>query len=71
MLKLKESGRVRHVGVSNLNAEQLSRVCAVARPACLQVPTYYFKIKSFKLTLFCHHYDRYPIVEQRVSKFGC
>lgn len=37
VLKLKESGRVRHVGVSNLNAEQLSRVCSVAKPACLQV----------------------------------
>ncbi|KAF9414321.1 hypothetical protein HW555_007718 [Spodoptera exigua] len=37
LLKLKESGRVRHVGVSNLNAEQLARVCSVQRPACLQV----------------------------------
>ena len=37
MLKLKESGRVRHVGVSNLSAEQLRRVCGVGRPACLQV----------------------------------
>nr|AII22003.1 alcohol dehydrogenase AD5 [Sesamia inferens] len=37
LLKLKESGRVRHVGVSNLNAAQLKRVCDVARPACLQV----------------------------------
>ncbi|XP_021193613.2 aldo-keto reductase family 1 member A1 [Helicoverpa armigera] len=37
VLKLKESGRVRHVGVSNLNAEQLARVSGVARPACLQV----------------------------------
>uniref|UniRef100_A0A2A4IZX9 NADP-dependent oxidoreductase domain-containing protein n=1 Tax=Heliothis virescens TaxID=7102 RepID=A0A2A4IZX9_HELVI len=37
LLKLKKSGRVRHVGVSNLNAEQLARVCSVARPACLQV----------------------------------
>ncbi|KAJ8713929.1 hypothetical protein PYW08_007549 [Mythimna loreyi] len=37
LLKLKESGVVRHVGVSNLNAAQLERVAAVARPACLQV----------------------------------
>ncbi|XP_075983122.1 aldo-keto reductase family 1 member A1 [Anticarsia gemmatalis] len=37
VLKLKESGRVRHVGVSNLNEEQLARVCSVAKPACLQV----------------------------------
>lgn len=37
MLKLKESGRVRHVGVSNMNEEQLGRLCAVEKPACLQV----------------------------------
>ncbi|XP_063627855.1 aldo-keto reductase family 1 member A1 [Cydia splendana] len=37
LLKLKESGAVRHVGVSNLNAEQLARICAVEKPACLQV----------------------------------
>lgn len=37
ILKLKESGRVRHVGVSNMNAEQLARICSVAKPACLQV----------------------------------
>ncbi|KAJ8713930.1 hypothetical protein PYW08_007550 [Mythimna loreyi] len=37
LLKLKESDVVRHVGVSNLNAAQLERVAAVARPACLQV----------------------------------
>ncbi|XP_045776668.1 aldo-keto reductase family 1 member C15-like isoform X1 [Maniola jurtina] len=37
LLKLKESGRVRHVGVSNMNEEQLSRLCAVEKPACLQV----------------------------------
>ncbi|XP_068619098.1 aldo-keto reductase family 1 member A1-like [Battus philenor] len=35
--KLKESGRVRHLGVSNVNEEQLRRLCAVAKPACLQV----------------------------------
>ncbi|XP_053614117.1 aldo-keto reductase family 1 member A1-like [Plodia interpunctella] len=35
--KLKESGRARHVGVSNVNAEQLRRLCAVQKPACLQV----------------------------------
>lgn len=35
--KLKESGLARHVGVSNLNSEQLSRVCKVAQPACLQI----------------------------------
>ncbi|XP_039758106.1 aldo-keto reductase family 1 member A1-like [Pararge aegeria] len=37
VLKLKKSGRVRHVGVSNMNEEQLSRLCAVEKPACLQV----------------------------------
>ncbi|XP_060805327.1 aldo-keto reductase family 1 member A1 [Amyelois transitella] len=35
--KLKESGRVRHVGVSNVNEEQLKRLCAVQKPACLQI----------------------------------
>ncbi|GBP04167.1 1,5-anhydro-D-fructose reductase [Eumeta japonica] len=34
---LKKSGRARNVGVSNVNAEQLARLCEVARPACLQV----------------------------------
>ncbi|KAI5643138.1 aldo/keto reductase family domain-containing protein [Phthorimaea operculella] len=34
---LKASGRVRHVGVSNVNEEQLERLCRVERPACLQV----------------------------------
>nr|XP_026489752.1 alcohol dehydrogenase [NADP(+)]-like [Vanessa tameamea] len=37
ILKLKESGRVRHVGVSNVNEEQIKRLCAVEKPACLQV----------------------------------
>lgn len=37
LLKLKESGRAQHVGVSNLSAAQLERVCGTARPACLQV----------------------------------
>ncbi|XP_059053387.1 aldo-keto reductase family 1 member A1-like [Achroia grisella] len=37
ILKLKESGRVRHVGVSNVNEEQLRRLCAVEKPACLQI----------------------------------
>ncbi|CAH0400418.1 unnamed protein product [Chilo suppressalis] len=37
VLKLKESGKVRHVGVSNLNEEQLKRITSVAKPACLQV----------------------------------
>lgn len=37
ILKLKETGRVRHVGVSNVNEEQLARLCAVGKPACLQV----------------------------------
>nr|XP_032521509.1 rho crystallin-like isoform X1 [Danaus plexippus plexippus] len=37
VLKLKESGRVRHVGVSNVNEEQLIRLTAVEKPACLQV----------------------------------
>ncbi|CAB3246110.1 unnamed protein product [Arctia plantaginis] len=37
VLKLKESGRVRLVGVSNLNVEQLERVCSVEKPACLQI----------------------------------
>ncbi|XP_014372217.2 uncharacterized oxidoreductase MSMEG_2408/MSMEI_2347 [Papilio machaon] len=37
LLKLKDSGRVRHVGVSNVNEEQLQRLCAVEKPACLQV----------------------------------
>ncbi|KAG7298062.1 hypothetical protein JYU34_018832 [Plutella xylostella] len=35
--KLKESGRVRHVGVSNVNAQQLQRLTAAGRPACLQI----------------------------------
>ncbi|KAM3962490.1 aldo-keto reductase family 1 member A1 [Aphomia sociella] len=37
ILKLKDSGRVRHVGVSNVNEEQLKRLCAVEKPACLQI----------------------------------
>ncbi|CAG9789206.1 unnamed protein product [Diatraea saccharalis] len=37
ILKLKESGRVRHVGVSNVNEEQLKRLTSVYKPACLQV----------------------------------
>ncbi|XP_028178349.1 aldo-keto reductase family 1 member A1-like [Ostrinia furnacalis] len=37
ILKLKESGRVKHVGVSNLNEEQLERLTRVAKPSCLQV----------------------------------
>lgn len=37
VLKLKESGKVRHVGVSNMNEEQLKRLSAIAKPACLQV----------------------------------
>ncbi|KAI8425191.1 hypothetical protein MSG28_007015 [Choristoneura fumiferana] len=37
VLKLREGGAVRHVGVSNVNEEQLARLCAVERPACLQV----------------------------------
>ncbi|XP_031770164.2 aldo-keto reductase family 1 member A1-like [Galleria mellonella] len=37
ILKLKDSGRVRHVGVSNVNEEQLRRLCAVEKPACLQI----------------------------------
>lgn len=37
ILKLKESGRVNHVGVSNLNEEQLTRLTSVSKPACLQV----------------------------------
>nr|QMX42080.1 alcohol dehydrogenase AD4 [Dioryctria abietella] len=37
MCKLKESGRVRHVGVSNVNEEQLTRLCSVQKPACLQI----------------------------------
>ncbi|KAL4709377.1 hypothetical protein ACJJTC_013666 [Scirpophaga incertulas] len=35
--KLQASGRARHVGVSNLSAQQLSRVATEAKPACLQV----------------------------------
>ncbi|XP_050667876.1 aldo-keto reductase family 1 member A1-like [Leptidea sinapis] len=37
MLKLKESGRVKHLGVSNVNEEQLKRLTAIAKPECLQV----------------------------------
>nr|QLI61979.1 alcohol dehydrogenase 1 [Streltzoviella insularis]QLI62144.1 alcohol dehydrogenase 3 [Streltzoviella insularis] len=37
VLKLKESGRVRHVGVSNMNEEQISRLCKVSKPECLQI----------------------------------
>ncbi|XP_034834110.1 aldo-keto reductase family 1 member A1-like [Maniola hyperantus] len=37
LLKLKESGQVHHVGVSNMNEAQLSRLCSVEKPACLQV----------------------------------
>lgn len=28
---------MRHVGVSNVNEEQLTRLCAVEKPACLQI----------------------------------
>lgn len=37
LLKLKESGQVRHLGVSNLNLEQLTRLSKIEKPACLQV----------------------------------
>lgn len=37
MQKLKETGKVQHLGVSNINEQQLKRLCAVAKPACLQV----------------------------------
>ncbi|CAK1583493.1 unnamed protein product [Parnassius mnemosyne] len=37
LLKLKQSGRVHHVGVSNVNEEQLRRLNAVEKPACLQI----------------------------------
>ncbi|XP_038206536.1 aldo-keto reductase family 1 member A1-like [Zerene cesonia] len=37
MQKLKDSGKVRHLGVSNMNEEQLKRLCEIAKPECLQV----------------------------------
>lgn len=37
ILKLKETGRVRHVGVSNLNEEQLKRLSDIKKPECLQI----------------------------------
>ncbi|XP_023940010.2 aldo-keto reductase family 1 member A1 [Bicyclus anynana] len=37
MLKIKESGRARHVGVSNMSEEQLNRLSAIGKPECLQV----------------------------------
>ncbi|CAK1552259.1 unnamed protein product [Leptosia nina] len=37
MQKLKDSGRVHHLGVSNVNEEQLKRLCTIAKPACLQI----------------------------------
>ncbi|XP_072929998.1 aldose reductase-related protein 2 [Epargyreus clarus] len=37
VLKLKESGKVRHVGVSNMNEEQILRLSAIEKPACLQI----------------------------------
>ncbi|KAJ0173721.1 hypothetical protein K1T71_010870 [Dendrolimus kikuchii] len=37
IIKLKETGRVKHVGVSNFNEEQLQRISAIEKPACLQV----------------------------------
>ncbi|XP_045528221.1 1,5-anhydro-D-fructose reductase-like [Pieris brassicae] len=37
MQKLKHSGQVRHLGVSNVNEEQLMRLCEIAKPACLQI----------------------------------
>lgn len=34
---MKETGRVKHVGVSNFNEEQLERISQIEKPACLQV----------------------------------
>ena len=36
MVKIQESGKVRHIGVSNFSAEQLGRAAAVADIACCQ-----------------------------------
>jgi myo-inositol catabolism protein IolS len=36
MLRLKEQGKIRHVGVSNFSAEQLTRALAVGEIACCQ-----------------------------------
>jgi aryl-alcohol dehydrogenase-like predicted oxidoreductase len=38
MVRLKEAGKVRHVGVSNCNVSQLARISKLATPASLQPP---------------------------------
>jgi len=38
MAKLKDEGKVRYIGVSNCNVEQLKRIAKIARPVSLQPP---------------------------------
>ncbi|XP_041969140.1 aldose reductase-related protein 2-like [Aricia agestis] len=37
LIKIKESGRVRHIGVSNMNEEQINRFTKLYKPECLQI----------------------------------
>jgi aryl-alcohol dehydrogenase-like predicted oxidoreductase len=38
MLKLREQGKVRHVGACNLGRDDLSAICSLEAPACNQLP---------------------------------
>jgi aryl-alcohol dehydrogenase-like predicted oxidoreductase len=38
LLRLKEAGKVRHIGVSNYNAEQMARISKMQKPTSLQPP---------------------------------
>jgi aryl-alcohol dehydrogenase-like predicted oxidoreductase len=38
LVRLKDAGKIRNIGVSNCNASQLARISAIAKPASLQPP---------------------------------
>ena len=38
LVRLKDAGKIRNIGVSNCNASQLERISAIAKPASLQPP---------------------------------
>jgi aryl-alcohol dehydrogenase-like predicted oxidoreductase len=38
LVRLREAGKIRNIGVSNCNASQLARISAVAKPSSLQPP---------------------------------
>ena len=38
LVRLKEAGKIRNIGVSNCNVSQLARISAIAKPASLQPP---------------------------------